>query len=137
MATAPHHDAGSPAAWVRYATADLRLAEAAPPEGVLLEFLCFHAQQAAEKALKGVLIGRTGEPPPRTHDLALLLDRLRDSGVGGPLPLDAASAQALTQYAVLTRYPADLGEVDEAEWQRAVADARAVVAWAAGAIGAL
>lgn len=42
----------------------------------------------------------------------------------------AVSAQSLTQYAVITRYPADLGEVGEQEWPQAIARARAVVEWA-------
>ena len=29
--------------WIRHAESDLRLAETAPPSGVLLEHLCFHA----------------------------------------------------------------------------------------------
>ena len=123
-------NAGSPAAWLRYAWGDLRLAEAVPPTGVLLELLCFHAQQAAEKALKSVLLAFTEGPPPRSHDLVLLLDLVSQAVTSESLPLNATAAQRLTQYAVLTRYPANLGEVDEAEWQQAVADARAVVAWA-------
>ena len=35
-----------------YATSDLLLAGIEAPEGVLLDALCYHAQQAAEKALK-------------------------------------------------------------------------------------
>jgi HEPN domain-containing protein len=41
----------------------------------LLEGLCFHAQQAAEKALKAVLIAK-GIPPPKTHNIRILLDLL-------------------------------------------------------------
>ena len=119
---------GSPPDWLRYATSDLRMAEAPPPSGVLLETLAFHAQQAAEKALKAALLHLTGEEPPFTHSLTRLLNALaphvRD------VPLGYAAAEALTRYAVLTRYPADLGELDEAEWQQAVADARAVLTWA-------
>jgi hypothetical protein len=39
------------------------------PAGVLYELLCIHAQQAAEKSLKAVLIHH-GIAPPRTHNLA-------------------------------------------------------------------
>ncbi len=45
---------GSPADWLRHAASDLKLARIARPPEVLLEALCFHAQQAAEKALKAV-----------------------------------------------------------------------------------
>ena len=47
---------GSAGDWLRYARSDLELARIDKPEGVLLESLCFHTQQAAEKALKAALI---------------------------------------------------------------------------------
>ena len=47
---------GDPADWIRHALSDLSLAKIEKPENVLWEELCFHAQQAAEKALKAVLI---------------------------------------------------------------------------------
>ena len=40
-----------PREWISRARSDLRLAAAAP-EGVYVEDLCFHIQQAAEKAIK-------------------------------------------------------------------------------------
>ena len=43
---------GSPADWLRHAYSDLALAGVTPLPQVLLEQLCFHAQQAAEKPLK-------------------------------------------------------------------------------------
>lgn len=106
------------------------MAETPPPTGVFLELLCFHAQQAAEKAFKAVILHRTREPAAFSHNIRRLARDAEQAGAG-PSPLSAEAAQALTQYAVLTRYPADLGAVDEAEWQAAVADARAVVEWAA------
>lgn len=126
---------GSPADWLLYARSDLVAAEIPPPHGLLLETWLFHAQQAAEsrqageaQALKAVLLHRTGEEPPFTHSLGRLLHAL------GPhaddVPLSRADAEALSRYAVLARYPADLGEVDEDEWQTSVAQARAVVEWA-------
>ena len=52
------HESGanSPAKWIEHAKADLALASISLPPGVLYELLCFHAQQAAEKAIKAVLI---------------------------------------------------------------------------------
>ena len=122
--------AGDPAEWLRYARADLILAKTPPPDGVLLELLCYHAQQAAEKALKAVILHLTREEAAYTHNLRRLMRDVRDAGAPESPPLTAEAAALLTQYALLSRYPADLGEVDEAEWQQAVADARAVVAWA-------
>jgi HEPN domain-containing protein len=45
---------GSAADWLSRAKGDPAIAKAPLPEGALLEDLCFHAQQAAEKALKAV-----------------------------------------------------------------------------------
>lgn len=127
--SASHTDSGSPSAWLAYARADLTLAETPPPSGVLLELLGFHAQQAAEKAVKAVILHRTREPAAFSHNVRRLFRDAEAAGASVP-PLSTEAMGALTQYAVITRYPANLGEVDEAEWQRAVADARAVVEWA-------
>ena len=89
---------GSAAAWLRRARSDLQLARVARPDEVLFEELCFHAQQAAEKALKAVLIAR-GIPVPRSHNIRTLLDLLGDPG---SLPASVEEAASLTDYAVLT-----------------------------------
>ena len=129
----PPSDSADPASWLRYARSDLDLAAAEPWGGVLLETLAYHAQQATEKALKAVLLHVTRETPPRTHDVVLLSDLAREAG--HVPPVDAVAAQRLTGYAVLTRYPADLGEIDEVERGQAVADARGVVEWAERVVG--
>ncbi|QXD16597.1 HEPN domain-containing protein [Rhodocaloribacter litoris] len=64
---------GSPADWLRRARSDLTLARLSPPDGVLREDLCFHAQQAAEKALKALWVALE-QPVPRTHNLKTLLE---------------------------------------------------------------
>ena len=69
---------------------------------MLPEQLCFHAQQAVEKALKAVLVSR-GIDFPLTHDLENLLEILRESGAEVPEQLDEIGE--LTPYAVETRYP--------------------------------
>ena len=60
--------------WMRRARSDLRLGEIAilTPD-VMLEDVCFHAQQCAEKALKGLLSYLT-IAFPRTHAIDVLLD---------------------------------------------------------------
>jgi HEPN domain-containing protein len=50
---------------------------------VYLEDLCFNAQQAAEKAIKAVLID-LGVRFPYTHDLAQLLTLVKQSGLEMP-----------------------------------------------------
>jgi HEPN domain-containing protein len=76
----------------------------APPWG-----LGFHAQQAAEKAIKSVLAAHSIEYP-RTHNLALLVDLLAQGGLR--LPPDAEELPRLTPFGALLRYD-DHSEVDE------------------------
>ena len=70
-------------------------------EGVLFEHRLFHAQQAAEKALKGVLVARNLSFP-RTHNIQILIDKLRADGV--EVPEAAEFAKDFTAFASVTRY---------------------------------
>ena len=96
-------------------------------EWVLGEQACFHVQQAAEKALKGVCVA-IGVAFPRAHDLRQLLDMLTASGM--KVPRKVQRAEVLTPYAVQTRYPADLPEIEDDELNEAQAAAEATLAWA-------
>ena len=60
-----------PIEWLNRARSNLTRAKARL-EGVYLEDLCFDAQQAAEKAIKALLIAR-GVEFPYVHDLSRLL----------------------------------------------------------------
>lgn len=71
----PHSSAGSPQDWLRYAQSDLELAQLGHSPRILLETLCFHAQQAAEKSIKAVLMTQN-IPIPRTHSIDVLLNLL-------------------------------------------------------------
>ena len=57
--------------WLNRAQSDLALATSRA-NGVYLEDLCFHAQQAAEKAIKAVFISRNLKFP-YIHDLSCLV----------------------------------------------------------------
>ena len=116
---------GEPGDWLRHAWSDLELARVGRNSRILLEDLCFHAQQATEKALKAVLIFRS-VPFPKTHNIRTLMDLLPD---GMNIPEEAKGAASLTDYAVLTRYPGDLEPVTEEEYLEAVRIAEAVVRW--------
>lgn len=120
------HKPGSPADWLRHARSDLALSRTPAGDDVMLETLCFHAQQAAEKSLKAVLVSR-GVSPPLTHNLRLLLDKLLPET---PVPEEVVSAVELTDYAVTVRYPGEFEEVTVEEHARAIRLAEAVVAWA-------
>ena len=122
----PEH--GSPADWLRYAQSDLDAAKGPPRGRLLLETLCFHAQQAVEKSLKALLIAK-GMEFPRTHNLGVLLDLLSSTV---SLPADRIAVAGLTEYAVATRYPGEEEPVSEEQYHEAVRLAEAVVSWAEG-----
>ncbi len=117
---------GSPEDWLRYSYSDLALARVQRSLEILLEGLCFHAQQAAEKALKAVLVAK-GFPFPKTHNIRTLLDLLPQDVIPPPEIEDAAG---LTDYAVMSRYPGDVESVDKEEYLEAVRLAEGVVCWA-------
>lgn len=70
-----------------------------------LAVLGFHAQQAAEKALKAVAVLR-GLEVPRTHDLAALGQGILDNGTA--LPLTIEQLRGLNPFAVEYRYDDEL-----------------------------
>ena len=111
-----------------HADSDLRLARmAAGDESIRREQVCFHAQQAAEKAIKAVLLSR-GIEFPLTHDLEELLEIAEDGGLA--LPDQVREAGLLTPYAVETRYPGHWAEIAGAEQEKALRVAESTVAWA-------
>ena len=91
--------------------------------------VCFHAQQAVEKALKAVLASR-GVVFPFTHDLDGLVELCKDVKLTVPTELDGVDR--LTPYGVRVRYGGgDPGTVDRAT---ALRWAGATVEWAAARI---
>ncbi len=125
------HEPGSPAAWLTYARSDLALARAPVGDEVLRETLCFHAQQAAEKSIKAVLI-HCAIPFPRVHSIERLIDLLPESARRTPELIGSA---ILTAYATTFRYPGDEELTSEDQYQEALWLAEAVVVWAEKHIG--
>jgi HEPN domain-containing protein len=119
-----------PREWLNRARSNLAQARAHIGE-IYFEDLCFAAQQAAEKAVKAVLIQRA-VAFPYVHDLARLLTLAEEAGV--KIPESVRQGEALTKYAVLSRYPGLAEPVTEAQYQEALAVAEAVVRWAEGKI---
>ena len=118
---------GRPLDWLARARGDLALAKQTKPEEAFWEDLCFHAQQAAEKAIKAVYQHK--ELPFRyTHDLEALGKGLEDNGV--PVAPAIREAARLTNYAYQTRYPGAFEPVTRMEYQEALRLAESVVAWA-------
>ena len=82
--------------WLLFAHQDLRMAELATTEG-LYNQVCFHSQQCAEKAIKG-LLAHQGKVPPRTHRFADLLGLLDPN----PFAEEGFAVQLLDRF---YRYP--------------------------------
>lgn len=112
--------------WLNRARSNLARARAKIPDAYL-EDLCFDAQQAAEKAIKAVLLKKK-VTFPYVHDLARLFTLLEESGE--KIPEEVRQAESLTRYAVVTRYPGLTEPVTESHYQEAVANAEAVIHWA-------
>ncbi|MDE0126089.1 MAG: HEPN domain-containing protein [Bryobacterales bacterium] len=92
-----------------------------------LEDACFDAQQAAEKAIKAVMVLR-GIEYPYFHELHRLLDILEADGER--IPDAVRRAEDLTQFATAARYPGLEEPVTEQGHSEAVNRAQAVVQWA-------
>jgi HEPN domain-containing protein len=103
------------------AKADIRIPH------IYLEDLCFDAQQAAEKAIKAVLLNLRVRFPYH-HDLAELLDLVQKAGK--PVPKPVRDAGRLTRFAVVTRYPGIAEPIARADYKRAVTIAEKVLRWA-------
>jgi HEPN domain-containing protein len=123
---------GSPQEWLARARGDLALACAPLPLGGFYEDLCFHAQQAAEKALKAVYL-HYGWLFRYVHDLEELITGLRQNGLY--VPEAAEDALVLTSYAFEARYPSLAEPVSEEEYRQAIELAQTVVRWADEVIG--
>jgi len=125
-------DLGSPSDWLAHAQSDLNIARLAQNQAVVLpQHVCFHAQQAVEKALKAVLLAREIEFP-FIHDIEELLEIAERGGL--TVPADVAQAGSLTPYAVESRYPGVREEILPEEVAEAIGVAEAAVAWAAATI---
>jgi HEPN domain-containing protein len=88
--------------WLTLAGEDLLVAERLLGEPPLPGVAAFHAQQAAEKALKGLLAWHD-RPFARTHDLGELVDQC--AGIVVEFSAMRTLVSGLTRFAVLQRYP--------------------------------
>jgi HEPN domain-containing protein len=96
-------------------------------DGIADAIVGFHAQQAAEKALKAVLAA-SGDDFPWTHDLRYLIERLSD--IGTPLPPSLHEIRALAPWAVEFRYGETID--DPLDREQALALVVDTIDWARG-----
>ena len=85
----------------------------------------FHAQQAAEKAMKAVLVA-SGDDFPWTHDLRYLIERLSD--LGSPLPASLHDIRVFGPWAVEFRYGETID--DPLDREQAITLVNGALAWA-------
>ncbi|WP_051351187.1 HEPN domain-containing protein [Sulfobacillus thermosulfidooxidans] len=113
-----------PSGLLSLATADLITARHLVVPG-LYHNACYHAQQAAEKALKAVLLHEVGTFP-KTHDVSRLVDAIRASQPR--FPEFSIESAVLNEYAVDMRYdPQVLMDIDEEEADTAIRYAQDIV----------
>ena len=117
----------SPQEWINRARSNLAIARQPKNAEIYWEDLCFEAQQAAEKALKAVLLAK-GIKFRFVHDLSEHLTLLGKAGI--ELPEEVKAAAILTDYSVEARYPGPYEPVTETEFLESLAIAEAVVRWA-------
>jgi len=112
------------ARWLAYAVEDLehgKLGASSFPRSAAWSF-----QQAAEKALKALLLA-SGQPVPRVHDLAFLLQGLGKSFPRSRELLDPV--MDLAEISKVSRYPRELDEITTQDCGRFQKAAEAIVAW--------
>lgn len=122
--------------WTSFADKDLDVAlhlfETFRP--MPLEIICFHCQQAAEKAVKSVIVLKGSQGGfPRKHDLFLLLSQIKNMVAVDEKLFDYADE--LTPYGVAARYPSELF-LEERHAEKAIRMAKEFVEWSKSIIAA-
>ncbi len=117
--------------WLKQAYSDLGAAEDSTKSGHF-EWACFQAQQAAEKALKALIISKGGES--RTHSINFLLSQLPENIKVSEHIFTVA--KELDKHYIPTRYPdsfsmgipKDFFTLDDAK--KAIANAKKIIKYA-------
>jgi HEPN domain-containing protein len=99
-----------------------KLAEGLDP---ILATAIYHCQQAAEKSLKGVLVFHD-QRFAKTHDLEVLLALAVD--LEPNLSAWIAPTDRMTEYVAVFRYPGDVLEPSQSEFDQALRDAESLYA---------
>ncbi len=102
--------------WQKYAEEDGQIVEIALREGGPPNQICFHAQQMAEKYLKGFLVF-SGKRFEKRHQLDFLLGLCRDVDLS--FQDITEEVQYLADYYVETRYPGDIPDFSVEECRKA------------------
>ena len=93
------------------------------------EIVCYHCQQAAEKAIKSIMIACNAQSDiPRKHNLSFLLDQI-ESKIDIPEKY-YDYCDMLTPYGIAVRYPNGILFLEESHVQDAIYYAEEIVEWA-------
>lgn len=93
-----------------------------------LEIICYHCQQAAEKAIKAIIIAKDMQGGvPKLHDLTFLLRQVKQYVKIEERYYDYADT--LTPYGVTIRYPNELF-LEERHAKEALQYAKEILNWA-------
>ena len=111
--------------WINRAKSSMELAQAEIIQHIYYEDLCYQLQQAAEKALKGLLI-YYGVEPEFTHNIELLQEEIMKIT---EIPDNVKLAVKLTPYAVQTRYPGEYDDITKEEYEQSIKIAKDCLAW--------
>jgi len=111
--------------WINRAKSSLEIARTRNNNLVFYEDLCYQAQQAVEKAIKGMLIYYNVEPQ-FTHNIGILLDELE---AYTSIPVEIRKAVKLTKYAVQTRYPGEYDDITKEDYEESLLIAKNCLEW--------
>jgi HEPN domain-containing protein len=111
--------------WIERAKSSLEISKLAVNVYICYEDLCFQSQQAAEKALKGLLIYYEVEPE-FTHNIGILLNELEKFI---EIPENIKETTKLTKYAVITRYPGEYEAITKERYEESIKIAEDCLSW--------
>jgi HEPN domain-containing protein len=111
--------------WISRAKSSYELSKAIVSNDIYFEDLCYQAQQAVEKAFKGLLI-YFGVEPEFTHNIGVLIKEL---GKYTEINDKIREGMQLTNYAVQTRYPGTYSEISKEEYEKAIIIVKNCLDW--------
>ena len=122
--------------WLTFSQTDYDCADylnKAPFHPRPLNVICYHCQQAAEKAIKALIVyfGSQGGMP-KVHDLSFLLNQVKNI-LTEQKEIEITHdfmimADSLSKYGVAPRYPNEI-EVDDHQTAKALKNSMAIIVW--------
>lgn len=116
--------------WIEFAKTDLGVAKHLNSQYYPkpLEIICYHCQQAAEKAIKAVIIAYGAQGGmPKKHNLSFLLEQMKNMIT---IPEEYYDyADELTPYGIAVKYPNEL-LLEDRHVLNAIRYAEEIVEWA-------